>query len=158
MAAFAQSTGCLYEHNPSPLILSPRFAAIYEALPEDAKRVLLEQQLLPLLDGISSRDKMKILSAAQTAQARYADMPRLDLPAKQAEVEALFDELRRDSSRGPSSNYREEISEEIVDSLASWLSDIWQVVYEYGVDVQKGHECLLFCSAALQQINNTGSG
>jgi len=111
-----------------------------------------------LIDGLSTMGQMKLLSLAESAQSRYVDMPRLDLAAKTAEVDALFEELKRDSTRSASSSHREEIAEEIVDSLTSWLSDIWQVVYEYGIDFERGHECLLFSSRALHQVNTTGSG
>ncbi|KAF8573983.1 hypothetical protein K439DRAFT_1665615 [Ramaria rubella] len=153
------TTPTFYEQQRMSLInVQSKFATIFDSLPDRAKQALLEEQLFPLIDNLSSTGKLKLMGAAEQARVRYAGLPTLDLAAKKKEVEALFEELRRDSYRVTNNSRREEISENIVDSLIEWLSDIWQTVYEYGVDFEKGHQCLLYSCEVLQQLGMSGSG
>ncbi|KAF8500057.1 hypothetical protein JB92DRAFT_3124630 [Gautieria morchelliformis] len=138
--------------------IQSQFTAVYDTLSDSAKRVLLEDHLIPLVDSLPSTSKYNLLSAARSLQAQYTQVIPLPLAAKKLDIDALLEELRLDSYRKQSISRREEIAEEIVDSIIDWLSDIWQMVYEVGVEFEKGHECLVYCCQVLQQIEVVGSG
>ncbi|TFY67069.1 hypothetical protein EVJ58_g1859 [Rhodofomes roseus] len=84
----------------------------------------------------------------------HADLPVLDLRAKRLEVNALLDELHRDSKRSfvKERSMKKELISEAVDSLTNWLSDIWRVVYEHNVDFMHAHKCLLFIAGTIDHM------
>ncbi len=89
-------------------------------------------------------------------QRRHAGIPVLDLKAKKREVNTLLDELHRDAKRSfvKERSHRSELLDQTVDSITSWLNDIWRVVYEHNVDFVLAHECLLFTMNTLDQIGH----
>ncbi|KAG6890666.1 hypothetical protein C0992_013338 [Termitomyces sp. T32_za158] len=139
-----------------------RLAELYETLPPDAQRSLLEKHLLPLLDALpeelsnngtlTSRSVRNIystpevLSSAVEARARFRAMPRLDLKGKKKEVNGLMDALNLDAKLAITRDRsnRDELLTEVVDSLTSWLNDIWSVAYEFHDNYHLAHVCLLF--------------
>lgn len=137
-----------------------RFLSIYESLPQDEQRALVEKYLAPLLDSAAISESTKALNAASSIQKRHAGMPTLDLRGKKAELSAMFEELSKDIKRSfvTESTSRNELLFESVWSLTSWLSDIWRVVYEHNVDFLLAHDCLLFVIEKLDQILNIRSG
>ncbi|KAF8518518.1 hypothetical protein BU17DRAFT_90843 [Hysterangium stoloniferum] len=131
-----------------------KFNALYNA-PVDIQKPLVGNQLQP---HPSSIEKMKLATSLNNAQERFGRLPKISLADKKTELEALFDEYRRDTYRPTITSISEEISEEIVDSITSWLSDIWQTVYEFGVDFENAHQCLKFSCEALYRLSTTGNG
>ncbi|TFK53302.1 hypothetical protein OE88DRAFT_1696189 [Heliocybe sulcata] len=136
---------------------SERFLRIYDSLPEDARRRLVEKHLVPLLNAVPPDRCKKSISAALRMQKRYDGIPVLDLKSKKEEVNALLDELERDTKRSfvKGRSIRDELLSEIVDSLTDWLNDIWIVVYEYKVNFEDAHRCLLFAAGVLDHLCNS---
>ncbi|KAI0368417.1 hypothetical protein BV20DRAFT_462175 [Pilatotrama ljubarskyi] len=133
---------------------SARFAAIYESLPLDVQHAIVEKQLIPLLDHVPKSKARRVLASAAKMQRRHARIPVLDLKSKQREVNALLDELHRDSKRSfvKERSRRTELVEQTVESVITWLNDIWSIVYEHHVDFMLAHRCLLFVVNVLDQI------
>lgn len=123
-------------------------------MPPDARQSLIEKQLIPLLNHVDRSQWKKVLAQATDCQARHADIPTLDLRAKRLEVNALLDELHRDSKRSfvKERSIKKELISETVDSLTNWLSDIWRVIYEHNVDFMHAHKCLLFVAGTLDHM------
>jgi hypothetical protein len=96
------------------------------------------------------------MKSVNLRQSRYSDIPILDLKAKKKEINGLLDELLRDSKRAivRERSNREELLDEIVDSILKWLNDIWTVVYEYNVRFEEAHACLLFVAEVLNMLNS----
>ncbi|RPD55127.1 hypothetical protein L226DRAFT_554852 [Lentinus tigrinus ALCF2SS1-7] len=135
---------------------SARFASIYDSLPPDVQRTIVEKQLIPLLDQVNKGKCKKVLASASKMQRRHAGIPVLDIKAKKREVNTLLDELHRDAKRSfvKERSHRSELLEQTVESVTSWLNDIWRVVYEHNVDFALAHECLLFTMNTLDQIGH----
>ncbi|EKM58938.1 uncharacterized protein PHACADRAFT_85922, partial [Phanerochaete carnosa HHB-10118-sp] len=137
-----------------------RFAAILDSLPRDARQTLVYQQLIPLLNNAPKSKIKKALNAAARLQKRHAGMPDLDLRGKKLEITNMLKELNKDTKRAyvmDTSNLVELLNE-IADSLAVWMSDVWVVVYEHNVDFDLAHDCLLFVSSTLDQLENVRMG
>jgi hypothetical protein len=113
-----------------------------------------------LLDFVSPAKAEKVISAASRLQDRYAGVPILDLKGKHKEFDCLLDEIRRESKRAivKDRSNKEEILEEAIDSLITWLNDIWGFVYEYNVNFELAHKCLLYCHGLLSEIGQAGVG
>lgn len=137
-----------------------RFATIYDSLPQDAQQTLIYKQLMPLLNKTSMPKVKKALSAAARLQKRHANIPDLDLRGKKLEINNMLKELNKDTKRSyvMDASNRVELLNEIVDSLAAWLNDIWAVAYEHNVDFTLAHNCLLFVSATLERLENIRMG
>ncbi|EIW62188.1 uncharacterized protein TRAVEDRAFT_45023 [Trametes versicolor FP-101664 SS1] len=133
---------------------SSRFAAIYDSLPPDVQHAIVGKQLIPLLDLVSKTKRKRVLASAAKMQRRHAGIPVLDLKAKQREVNALLDELHRDAKRSfvKERSHRTELIEQTVESVTSWLNDIWCIVYEHNVDFLLAHRALIFVVNVLDQI------
>ncbi|KAI0771684.1 hypothetical protein BD413DRAFT_693192 [Trametes elegans] len=133
---------------------SSRFAAIYDTLPPDVQHTIVEKQLIPLLDLVNKSKCKRVLSSAAKMQRRHAGIPVLDLKSRQREVNALLDELHRDAKRSfvKERSHRTELIEQTIESVTSWLNDIWRIVYEHNVDYMLAHRCLLFVVNVLDQI------
>ncbi|KAH0586859.1 hypothetical protein H2248_005703 [Termitomyces sp. 'cryptogamus'] len=125
---------------------SVKLAELYEALPPDAQRSLLEKHLLPLLNALPEELSNNVVSAAMEIRSRFRTMPRLDLKRKKKEVNGLMDALNLDTKLAATRDRsnREELLTEVVDSLTSWLNDIWSVAYEFHDNYHLAHVCLLF--------------
>ncbi|KAG5351744.1 hypothetical protein C0989_005041 [Termitomyces sp. Mn162] len=123
-----------------------KLAELYEALPPDAQRSLLEKHLLPLLNALPEELSNNVVSAAMEIRSRFRTMPRLDLKGKKKEVNGLMDALNLDTKLAATRDRsnREELLTEVVDSLTSWLNDIWSVAYEFHDNYHLAHVCLLF--------------
>jgi hypothetical protein len=99
------------------------------------------------------------LSAAKAFQTRFLSVPALDLKGKKKEVNMLFDELQKDSkiSIKERSN-RQELLEELFDSLTSWLNVIWSAVYEHNFGYIYAHTCLLFVADVMSKLDGLPGG
>ena len=83
----------------------------------------------------------------------------MDLKRKKKEIDTLFDGLQKDSkiSITERSN-RQELLEELFDSLTSWLSDIWSLVYEHHFGYIYAHTCLLFVADVVGKLHGIPGG
>ncbi|KAI0751841.1 hypothetical protein C8Q80DRAFT_1159709 [Daedaleopsis nitida] len=135
---------------------SARFASIYDSLPADVQTKIVEKQLIPLLDHVSKGKVKKVVASASRMQRRHAGIPILDLKAKQREINSLLDDLHRDAKRSfvRERSHRSDLLEQTVDSVTSWLNDIWRMVYEHNVNFMLAHRCLLFTVTTLDQIGH----
>ncbi|KAG6816121.1 hypothetical protein H0H87_008471 [Tephrocybe sp. NHM501043] len=134
---------------------SARLTKLYDALPQDAQRRVLEKHLFSLLDTLPEDASNNVLSAVMEMQSRYRTMPKLDLKGKKKEISSLMDALHLDAKLDitRASSNREELQAEVVNSLTSWLNDIWSVVYEYHDDYHQAHVCLLFTADVARSLS-----
>ncbi|THH17576.1 hypothetical protein EW146_g3246 [Bondarzewia mesenterica] len=139
---------------------SSSFTQIYQALPPDVQTDLIENHLLPLLDVLPKERSKHIISIASRKQKRYAGMPLLNYDAKATEINGLLYELDRDAKRSllKERSNREELLEETMQSLASWMNDIWSVVYEYQTNFMLAHKCLLLAARTLDTLSLSRGG
>ncbi|KAI0269337.1 hypothetical protein BC834DRAFT_624032 [Gloeopeniophorella convolvens] len=134
---------------------SASFIQIYDSLPLEAQRTLLETHLAPLLNDLPDAVAAKVSGAAQEMQARFAGMPKLDYLAKRTELEGMLSELEKDqklSSYIRDRSVRVQLLEEIMDSLSTWVNDIWTVVFEYRTNFRLGHQCLLLAAETVNRM------
>jgi hypothetical protein len=138
----------------------PRFAGLYQTLPPEAQRILVESHLIPLLDAVPKPRARRVLKECTRLQSSYTSIPALDLPAKKRELESLLDELARDAKLAfiKDRSNRQELLEEVVSSLTDWLNDVWSVVFEFRTGFMLAHECLLFVTTTLRRIGNAPGG
>ncbi|KAJ7062853.1 hypothetical protein C8F01DRAFT_1135447 [Mycena amicta] len=134
---------------------SKSFMKLYESLPPEARQQLVEKKLAPLLDHVSKDRGKKVIKSATQLRTKYGGAPDLNFRAKKKEINGLVDELFRDSKRSivRERSRREELMQEVVDSMVEWLNDIWTVVYEYKVNFEEAHRCLLFLGDILGTLN-----
>ncbi|KIJ31731.1 hypothetical protein M422DRAFT_70835 [Sphaerobolus stellatus SS14] len=132
-----------------------QFENIFDGLPAEAQRQFLQDQVFPLL---SLNQQSKLLNQIEDTKKRFRKLPQLDLAAKKAEIDALFVEIRRDSHRHTSTSIRADISGEIIEGISAWMSEIWQTVFEFAVEFDLAHRCLLFASETLHKLMHTGCG
>ncbi|KAF5372000.1 hypothetical protein D9615_008131 [Tricholomella constricta] len=125
---------------------SIKLTEIFDSLPPEAQRTLVEKHLFPLLDSIPKEKSDHVISVASEFKTRLQPMPKLDLKSKKKEVNFLMQALSRDAKTAMTKerSNREELLAEVVDSLTDWLSDIWSVVYEFRDSYLQAHVCLLF--------------
>ncbi|KAI0059310.1 hypothetical protein BV25DRAFT_1918554 [Artomyces pyxidatus] len=130
------------------------FTQIYDTLPQDAQRALFEKYLVPLLENAERNKAVNVVKAAKDMQSRYASMPILDIRAKDAEIEGLIAELDRDAKRSfvKERSVRDELLQEIMDTLTSFVNDIWSVVFEYQVNFDLAHRCLLVAADVIAKL------
>jgi hypothetical protein len=116
--------------------------------------------LVPALDLVPKHKARSVLSASRRLKSRYAGLPKLDLKAKQVELDGLLNELLREAKRRSPKDQsnRDAFLIEVVDTLSEWLTDIWSVVYEYHVEFFTAHTCLLFTAEALDRITSVRGG
>lgn len=105
---------------------------LYDALPPESQREILEKHIAPLLKATKSPTHNAMATAKRLVQT-CAGMPKLDLKAKQQEIQQLQDALNKESKRAfiKEHSNKDELASEIVDSLTDWLNDIWTIVYEF---------------------------
>jgi hypothetical protein len=142
------------------LIAVDRLTNIYRSLPVEAQHALVEKHLAQLLDFVPKYKANKVVSSANRLKKRYERVPTLDLKAKKKELSTLIDELRRDSKRSfvKDCSDKDDILAEAVESLIDWVNKIWSVVYEYKVDFQHAHACLMFAIEVQGEIADVRAG
>ncbi|KAJ3513372.1 hypothetical protein NLJ89_g2993 [Agrocybe chaxingu] len=136
--------------------MSSKFTQVFNTLPLEAQQLLVEKHLAGLLD-VMPKDRRK--EAAARLQTKYKKAPKLDLRRKRKQINDLLDDLARDAKVSfiKERSNREELLSEIVDSLVSWLNDIWISVYEYNINFLVAHSCLLFVADALAQLADSST-
>ncbi|KAG6840870.1 hypothetical protein C0991_003590 [Blastosporella zonata] len=84
-------------------------------------------------------------------------MPKLDLKGKKKEIGYLMEALHLDTKLAITKDRsnREELQAEVVDSLTSWLNDIWSVAYEFHDNYLQAHVCLLFTADVARSLAET---
>lgn len=131
------------------------FAEIYDTLPPDAQRRLLDSYLLPLLDDLPVSITTKVINSAKEMQTRFMAIPKLDYFAKRTELEGLLNEIERDQKQSlyiKERSTREKLIEETIDSLSTWVNDIWSVIFEYQTNFRMAHQCLLLQAEILRRM------
>ncbi|KAJ3982158.1 hypothetical protein F5890DRAFT_416381 [Lentinula detonsa] len=139
---------------------SSKLRRIYDSLPPEAQKDFVNRHLSELL-SLSTEKAKHVVSAATRLQKKYSHIPKIDLKGKRTEIRALLTELRRDSKRAflkEDSNCMEIISE-IIETLVSWIVDIWRLVYEHKVYFSQAHAALLYVwEVALELGESSGVG
>jgi hypothetical protein len=130
------------------------FAQIYDTLPPEAQRTLLDGYLVPLLDDLPDSVSTKVLNTAKEMQMRFMSIPKLDYFTKRTELEGLLNEIERDQKQSlyvKERSTREKLFEETIDSLSTWVNDIWSVTFEYRTNFRLAHQCLLLAAEILRR-------
>jgi plasmid maintenance system killer protein len=130
------------------------FTQIYDTLPPEAQRTLLESYLVPLLDDLPNSVSTKVLNTAKEMQTRFTGIPKLDYITKRTELEGLLNEIERDQKQSlyvKERSTREKLFEETIDSLSMWVNDIWSVTFEYQTNFRLAHQCLLLAAEILRR-------
>src|ERR1700755_1484566 len=72
------------------------FTQIYDTLPPEAQRTLLQSYLVPLLDDSPDSVSTKVINAAKEMQTLFVGIPKLDYNALRTELEQLLNDIERD--------------------------------------------------------------
>lgn len=117
----------------------------------------MEEHLAPLLDTLSTKKRARIIRDAKHSQTRCSDVPELDLRGKKREIQTLLTMLAKDDKVAftRERSNREEIIQEVVHSLSSWMNKIWITAYEYKVNYDQVHECLLYALRSLAVLEDS---
>ncbi|KAJ3909676.1 hypothetical protein F5879DRAFT_11427 [Lentinula edodes] len=131
---------------------------VYDSLPPEAQKILVDKHLSKLLKLLPKEKAKNVVSAATRLQTKYCHIPNLDLKGKKKEIRSLLNDLRRDSKRAflKEQSNRVEILSEIVESLTSWIADIWKLVYEHKVFFSLAHSALLYVCEVIVELGCTG--
>ncbi|KIK51217.1 hypothetical protein GYMLUDRAFT_252249 [Collybiopsis luxurians FD-317 M1] len=135
---------------------SLKFLRIYDTLPPEAQKSLVDSQLGSLLKSLPKEKAKRVVSAATRLQKRYASIPDIDVKSKKKEIRTLLNDLRRDNTRFflKDRSNRTEIHAEVIDTLACWIEQIWRVVYEHNVHFVKAHNALLYIANLILEIRD----
>ncbi|KAF8665748.1 hypothetical protein AX16_000196 [Volvariella volvacea WC 439] len=135
---------------------SNRFLEIYHSLPIEAQGAFIEDHLAPLLNTLPGDASAQILSSVSAYKMQLGKLPVLDIKGKRKEIDYLLDELNRDHKNAftKERSNLEELLESTIQSLVSWLNDIWMMAYEYRVNFMQAHTCLLFTAEVLRQLTD----
>jgi hypothetical protein len=137
------------------------FAQIYDTLPPDAQRSLLENYLVPLLDDLPDSVSTKVIDGAKEMQIHFLAIPKLDYLAKRTELDGLLSDIERDQKQSQyikERSTREKLFEETIDSLSTWVNDIWSVIFEYQTNFRLAHQCLLLAAETVRRMFNPYRG
>ncbi|XP_006460445.1 hypothetical protein AGABI2DRAFT_203499 [Agaricus bisporus var. bisporus H97] len=136
---------------------SKQFMDIYRKLPPEAQRALVEKQLAPLLDTTSSKKRDRAIKAVKRSRSRYEGIPGVNLKKKKREMQTLILMLVKDEKIGftRERSNREEILQEAVLSISGWVSQIWTMVYEYRVNFELAHECLIYALKSVSMLEES---
>ncbi|KAJ3934660.1 MAG: hypothetical protein NXY57DRAFT_1047189 [Lentinula lateritia] len=131
---------------------------VYDSLPPEAQKILVDKHLSELLKLLPKEKAKNVVSAATRLQTKYRHIPNLDLKGKKKEIHSLLNDLRRDSKRAflKEQSNRVEILSEIIESLTSWIADIWRLVYEHKVFFSLAHSALLYVCEVIVELGCTG--
>ena len=149
------SHGCHCQHVYTRPRRAFSFAQIYDTLPPDAQRSLLENYLVPLLDDLPGSVSTKVIDGAKEMQMRFMTIPKLDYLAKRTELEGLLSDMERDQKQSQyikERSTRKLLFEETIDSLSTWVNDIWSVIFEYQTNFRLAHQCLLLAAETVHRM------
>ncbi|KAK0231526.1 hypothetical protein IW262DRAFT_489213 [Armillaria fumosa] len=135
---------------------SSRLIRIYDSLPPESQRKLVEANLKYILDSAPRRKARRVVCYASRFRKRHSLIPLLDLQGKKKEIKGLLADLTRDAkcSFVKDRSNRDELLTEIIDSISVWLSTIWIVICEYCVHFRQAHQCLLFIADVLERLDD----
>ncbi|PBK65574.1 hypothetical protein ARMSODRAFT_960944 [Armillaria solidipes] len=135
---------------------SSRLIQIYDSLPPESQRKLVEANLKYILDSAPRRKARRVVCYASRFRKRHSLIPLLDLQGKKKEINSLLADLTRDAkcSFVKDRSNRDELLTEIIDSISVWLSTIWVVIYEHCVHFRQAHQCLLFIADVLERLDD----
>jgi hypothetical protein len=130
---------------------------LYRRLPPESQQALVENHLAPLLETTSSKKRDRVFKAAKRSQSRYDGVPDVNLRKKRREMQTLMFMLAKDEKTGftRERSNREEILQEAVLSISGWVSKIWTMVYEYRVNFELAHECLMYALKTLEMLEES---
>jgi hypothetical protein len=131
------------------------FTQIYDTLPPEAQRTVLQSYLVPLLDDLPNSVSTKVINAAKEMQTLFMGIPKLDYDALRTELEQLLNDIERDRKQAQyikERSAREKLFEETIDSLSTWVNDIWSVIFEYQTNFHLAHQCLLLAAEILSRM------
>ncbi|KAK0205888.1 hypothetical protein DFS33DRAFT_1372417 [Desarmillaria ectypa] len=133
-----------------------RFIQIYDSLPPESQRKLVEANLRYILDSAPRRKARRVVCYASRFRKRHSLIPLLDMQGKKKEINGLLADLARDvkCSFVKDRSNRDELLTEIIDSISVWLSTIWVVIYEHRVHFRQAHQCLLFIADVLERLDD----
>ncbi|TFK24234.1 hypothetical protein FA15DRAFT_641393 [Coprinopsis marcescibilis] len=132
---------------------------VFKDLPAEAQQEFLKRNLPALLSALPQEELTTAKSSALRLKQIYEAAPRLDLDGARKQIDTLFDSLAKESKLSvfPERSIREQVLEEIIRTLTSWLNDIWTTVYENHGDFKRAHACLLFVAESMEHLDE-GSG
>ncbi|KAK0490307.1 hypothetical protein IW261DRAFT_6296 [Armillaria novae-zelandiae] len=135
---------------------SSKLIQIYDSLPPESQRKLVEANLKYILDSAPRRKARRVVCYASRFRKRHSLIPLLDLQGKKKEINGLLADLTRNAkcSLVKDRSNRDELLIEIIDSISAWLSTIWVVVYEHCVHFRLAHQCLLFITDVLERLGD----
>jgi hypothetical protein len=131
------------------------FTQIYDTLPPEAQRTFLQGYLAPLLDDLPDSVSTKVIKAAKEMQTLFMGIPKLDYNAMRTELEQLLIDIELDRKQTQyikERSVREKLFEEVIDSLSTWVNDIWSVIFEYQTNFHLAHQCLLLAAEILGRM------
>lgn len=114
----------------------------------------MESYLVPLLDDLPDSVSTKVIKTAKEMQTHFMGIPKLDYVTKRTELEGLLNEIQRDQKQSlyiKERSVREKLFEETIDSLSTWINDIWSVTFEYQTNFRLAHKCLLLAAEILRR-------
>ncbi|KAJ3842744.1 hypothetical protein EV361DRAFT_906192 [Lentinula raphanica] len=134
-----------------------KFKRIYNSLPPEAQKEIVDKHLTELLNSLPKEKTKKVVSAATRLQKKYSRIPELDIKGKKKELRSLLTDLRRDRKRTflKEMSRRGEIFSEIIDSVASWIVDIWKLVFEHKVCFSQAHAALLYIWEVILELGES---
>lgn len=133
-----------------------RFQRILDNEPISVQRQIVRETLVPLLDRVSKSEAEGILLRARKTTGRYRTLPNIDLGMKKVEVNNLLDDLMRLVKSRPETSHAhfDSIMYEAIESVSSWLNDVWTTAFEFGLDFVKMHSCLVFSIGVIDHIQS----
>jgi hypothetical protein len=137
----------------------------------------LLDRLLPILDSINLSDGSKtgLFQELQAVEKRHSKLPSNNFFSHNAEISELMVSLQRCCKIRPeeeavrvcvtileslnilienSVKERNEIIQEILLSIVSWLKELWILGVEFGVELEAVHNSLLYCQRTLIEIGD----
>jgi sugar-specific transcriptional regulator TrmB len=147
---------------------SAKFNRAIEGLPHEVQLHLLKKHVVALLDNAPKTSTKKVLQHVNKTRQRYASMPKILYRDRREEVQNLLDQIEQDQKKyggapefmstdtshtwAEGGTRREELLEEVVQSILEWLQVIWSVVYEYNAHFSEAHASLLYCTKAVLDL------
>jgi len=114
-----------------------------------------------LLDDLPDSVSTKVINAAKEMQTHFMGIPKLDYNAMRTELEQLLNDIERDQKQAQyikERSAREKLFEETIDSLSTWVNDIWSVIFEYQTNFRLAHQCLLLAAEILSRMYTPHGG
>ncbi|TFY64310.1 hypothetical protein EVG20_g5985 [Dentipellis fragilis] len=120
------------------------FSKIYDSLPSNAKQDLLEQYLFPLLNAAPESISQDIINTASLFRKDFTGMPDLNYDSKLEEINSIWATYSAEEIRALTKDTTrcDGLLREALESIATWISDIWSVACEFVEHFELAHRCL----------------